>query len=223
MLLQRNENPKRKNFFAYEIQIVPLNDVDGEKWSLLRRYSEFHRLHKYLQKDNMAIKTVDFPPKRSFGNMVSDSYFAWILLSNIAHYAASMLCFQNAEFVEQRRQRLQVYLLSVLSLIPEISRCNTRAQLEVVFPFFKQTHQILWNSFCRMLWCPGYIVHILAYNLFTSVSELFGWSLELHHIRNMEDLCELLLRSILHTYLYTPRRIYVYISSYLFKKKDITK
>lgn len=143
VLLQRNENPKRKNFFAYEIQIVPLNDVDGEKWSLLRRYSEFHRLHKYLQKDNIAIKTVDFPPKRSFGNMVSENVFACISLLNIAQYASSMVCFQNAEFVEQRRQRLQVYLLSVLSLIPEISRCNTRAQLELVFPFFKQTHQML--------------------------------------------------------------------------------
>lgn len=54
-----------------------------------------------------------------------------------------MISFQNAEFVEQRRQRLQVYLLSVLSLMPEISRCNTRAQLEQTFPFFKQSHQIL--------------------------------------------------------------------------------
>lgn len=81
VLLQRNENPKRKKFFAYEIQIVPLNDVDGEKWSLLRRYSEFHRLHKYLQKDNIAIKTVDFPPKKSFGNMVSETDFVRISLS----------------------------------------------------------------------------------------------------------------------------------------------
>lgn len=64
-------------------------------------------------------------------------------LSNVAE---KQIIFQNAEFVEQRRQRLQVYLLSVLSLMPEVSRCNTRAQLEQVFPFFKQSHQVLWNS-----------------------------------------------------------------------------
>lgn len=53
------------------------------------------------------------------------------------NYCNCLPLFQNAEFVEQRRQRLQVYLLSVLSLTPEISKCNTRSQLEAIFPFFK--------------------------------------------------------------------------------------
>lgn len=49
---------------------------------------------------------------------------------------------QNAEFVELRRQRLQVYLLGILSLIPELSKCNTRSQLESAFPFFNQKQSI---------------------------------------------------------------------------------
>lgn len=67
--LQRRENSNRK-YFAYEIQIVPVDGGESEKWSILRRYSEFHRLHKYLQRDNAMIRTLDFPPKKSFGNMV---------------------------------------------------------------------------------------------------------------------------------------------------------
>ncbi|XP_055298342.1 sorting nexin-29 [Sitodiplosis mosellana] len=119
VLLQRREDSNRK-YFAYEIQITPVSGTSGvenEKWSLLRRYSEFHRLDKYLQMSNPMIKTLDFPPKKSFGNM-------------------------NAEFVEMRRQRLQVYLLGVLSLMPEIARCTTRSQLECAFPFFKQSHRL---------------------------------------------------------------------------------
>lgn len=72
VVLQRSADAKRKKYFAYEIQIVPLSErSDESRWSILRRYSDFHRLHKYLQKDNVAIKLLDFPPKKSFGNMVS--------------------------------------------------------------------------------------------------------------------------------------------------------
>lgn len=72
-VVQRLDENSNRKYFAYEIQITPLRDNgDREKWSLLRRYSEFHRLHKYLQKDNIVIKTLDFPPKKSFGNMVSN-------------------------------------------------------------------------------------------------------------------------------------------------------
>lgn len=69
VLLQRRENSNKK-YFAYEIQIMPLVGDDNEKWSVLRRYSEFHRLDKYLQMSNPMVKTLDFPPKKSFGNMV---------------------------------------------------------------------------------------------------------------------------------------------------------
>lgn len=69
VLLQRREGSNKK-YFAYEIQITPISGDENSKWSLLRRYSEFHRLHKYLQISNPMIKTLDFPPKKSFGNMV---------------------------------------------------------------------------------------------------------------------------------------------------------
>ncbi|XP_031625324.1 sorting nexin-29 isoform X2 [Contarinia nasturtii] len=115
VLLQRRDDLNKK-YFAYEIQITPVSGDNG-KWSLLRRYSEFHRMDKYLRMSNPMIKTLDFPPKKSFGNM-------------------------NADFVEMRRQRLQVYLLGVLSMMPEISCCTTRSQLEQTFPFFKQSHRL---------------------------------------------------------------------------------
>lgn len=70
VLLQKRDNTNKK-YFAYEIQIVPVDGGgESEKWTLLRRYSEFHRLHKYLQKSSAVIGTLDFPPKKSFGNMV---------------------------------------------------------------------------------------------------------------------------------------------------------
>lgn len=72
VILQRTMDAKGKKYFAYEIQIIFLNQRtnDEKRWTILRRYSDFHRLHKYLQKDNVAIKLLDFPPKKSFGNMV---------------------------------------------------------------------------------------------------------------------------------------------------------
>lgn len=72
VLLQRREGSHKK-YFAYEIQIMPVLGGESEKWSVLRRYSEFHRLDKYLQMSNPMVKTLDFPPKKSFGNMVRQS------------------------------------------------------------------------------------------------------------------------------------------------------
>lgn len=78
VLLQKRESTKKK-YFAYEIQIVPVDGGDREKWSLLRRYSEFHRLHEFLQKTNAVIATLDFPPKKRFGNMVSKDICFYII------------------------------------------------------------------------------------------------------------------------------------------------
>jgi sorting nexin-29 len=82
----------------------------GDQWSVSRRYSDFYKLHKQLLKQNPSIKVLDFPPKKKLGNM-------------------------NADFVEQRRQRLQVYLKHLISILPEVSGCNTRSQLERAMPF----------------------------------------------------------------------------------------
>ncbi|XP_050101271.1 sorting nexin-29-like [Anopheles aquasalis] len=115
----------RRPFHVYEIRISPAGGVataevgqgillesSSSSWSLYRRYNEFYRLHKRLQRDYPSAKTLDFPPKKKLGNM-------------------------NVDFVEQRRQRLQVYLNSLFAVVlPEVLSCRTRAQLEQVFPFF---------------------------------------------------------------------------------------
>lgn len=38
---------------------------------MLKRYSDFLKLHKKYEKLNISVKTLDFPPKKKFGNMVS--------------------------------------------------------------------------------------------------------------------------------------------------------
>ncbi|XP_062533806.1 sorting nexin-29-like [Armigeres subalbatus] len=110
---------RRREHYCYEIRISPngtANDTPAgggatESWSVFRRYSEFYRLHKRLQKEYSSVRSLDFPPKKKIGNM-------------------------NAQFVEQRRQRLQVYLNSLfITTLPEVSACNTRSQLERAFPF----------------------------------------------------------------------------------------
>ncbi|KAJ6638452.1 Sorting nexin-29 [Pseudolycoriella hygida] len=103
------QQTRTKRYYAYEVHIIPTHG--GDEWTVLRRYSDFYKLHRKLQK-NVAIKTLDFPPKKSFGNM-------------------------DAHFVEQRRQRLQVYLRHLLAILPDVSSCTTRSQLEQAFPFFK--------------------------------------------------------------------------------------
>lgn len=70
VFLQRKGTRK---YYAYEVHIIPTHG--GDEWTVLRRYNDFYRLHKKYQKDNVAVKTLDFPPKKNFGNMV------WEILS----------------------------------------------------------------------------------------------------------------------------------------------
>lgn len=119
-ILRTPVSGRRRAHYCYEIRISgpsatgPDNESTGGGggcWSVFRRYSEFLRLHKRLQKEHPSVKTLDFPPKKKIGNM-------------------------NPQFVEQRRQRLQVYLNSLfITVLPEVSACQTRAQLEQAFPF----------------------------------------------------------------------------------------
>uniref|UniRef100_A0A182N8E7 PX domain-containing protein n=1 Tax=Anopheles dirus TaxID=7168 RepID=A0A182N8E7_9DIPT len=105
----------RRPYHVYEIRVTP-SGVSGsttgnESWCVYRRYNDFYRLHRHLQKQYSTVKTLDFPPKKKFGNM-------------------------NADFVEQRRQRLQVYLNGLfVTTLPEVLSCSTRVQLEETFPF----------------------------------------------------------------------------------------
>lgn len=62
------QQTRTKRYYAYEVHVIPTHG--GDEWTVLRRYSDFYKLHRKLQK-NVAVKTLDFPPKKSFGNMVS--------------------------------------------------------------------------------------------------------------------------------------------------------
>lgn len=104
------QKTKTKNFYTYEIN---LRSKDGaESWTIFKRYRDFHKLHKQLKKQHIQIKVLDFPPKKKIGNLEFD-------------------------FVEERRQRLQVYLRHVLQHLPELASCDTRKCLEAKCLFFK--------------------------------------------------------------------------------------
>lgn len=103
--------PTGKKYYIYEINVTPANDI-METWIVKRRYSEFYSLHKQMSTNNHMVKTLDFPPKKKsiFGNM-------------------------DAGFVEQRRQRLQVYLKHLITILQEVAECCTRSELTRTFPF----------------------------------------------------------------------------------------
>ena len=76
------QKTKTKNYYAYEIHIRARHGLDD--WTVLKRYRDFYKLHKKLKKEHEMIKTLDFPKK----NIINMDF----------------------NFVEQRRQRLQVYI-----------------------------------------------------------------------------------------------------------------
>lgn len=98
-----------RKYYAYHIHVNSTNGLD--EWTTLRRYSEFYKLHS-LHKENPSVKALDFPPKKALGNM-------------------------DISFVEDRRQRLQVYLRHLLAILPDVISCKTRAELQSKFPFLK--------------------------------------------------------------------------------------
>ncbi|XP_054741790.1 sorting nexin-29 [Anastrepha obliqua] len=99
------------SYYAYEIHITMRQNL--EHWSLLRRYRDFHKLHKSLLHTHPSVSSVDFPPKKHFGNM-------------------------NMAFVEERRQQLQIYLLNVAEALPQVEACKSKAELQRVFPFLRE-------------------------------------------------------------------------------------
>lgn len=98
-----------KKFYTYEINVTPANDV-GETWKVKRRYREFASLHKGLKRNNPLVGTLDFPPKKKWNNL-------------------------DVELVEHRRQRLNVYLKHLITILPDVSECCTRSELIETFPF----------------------------------------------------------------------------------------
>lgn len=104
------QKTKTKNYYIYEINIRSKNG--DESWTVFKRYRDFHTLHKQLKKQHLQIKVLDFPPKKKLGNL-------------------------DFDFVEERRQRLQVYIRHVLQNLPELASCDSRKFLEAKCPFFK--------------------------------------------------------------------------------------
>lgn len=101
---------KTKNFYIYELNLKSTSG--SECWTIFKRYRDFYKLHKELKKHHLQIKVLDFPPKKKIGNM-------------------------DFDFVEDRRQRLQVYIRHVLQNLPDLAKCENRQLLEAKCPFFK--------------------------------------------------------------------------------------
>lgn len=98
--------------YVYEIHITMRQRL--EHWTLFRRYSEFNKLHKSLLRTHPSVSSIEFPPKKHFGNM-------------------------NLVFVEERRQQLQIYLLNIIETLPQVESCKCKAELQKVFPFFRES------------------------------------------------------------------------------------
>lgn len=99
----------KTNYYVYEINLRSTNGI--ENWTIFKRYRDFYKLYKDLKKQYIQIKVLDFPPKKKIGNM-------------------------EFEFVEDRRQRLQVFIRHVLQNLPEL-HVDSRSLLEAKCPFFK--------------------------------------------------------------------------------------
>ncbi|XP_017151918.1 sorting nexin-29 [Drosophila miranda] len=97
--------------YTYEIHITMRQRL--EHWTLFRRYSDFNKLHKSLMRTHPVVSSVEFPPKKHFGNM-------------------------NLVFVEERRQQLQIYLLNLVETLPPVEACKSKAELQKAFPFFRE-------------------------------------------------------------------------------------
>jgi sorting nexin-29 len=52
---------------VYQVYVRIRND----EWNVYRRYAQFHSLHRELKRKHPAVRTFDFPPKKTLGNKVS--------------------------------------------------------------------------------------------------------------------------------------------------------
>lgn len=102
---------RSRNYYSYEVHLTMRDRL--EHWMVMRRYREFYKLHKQLKKAHPGISTLEFPPKKHFGNM-------------------------NRVFVEERRQQLQIYLISVMEFLPQVEACRNKEDLQRTFPFFQE-------------------------------------------------------------------------------------
>ncbi|EDW03727.1 GH11393 [Drosophila grimshawi] len=103
---------RSSSHYEYEMHLTMRQRL--EHWTVFRRYSEFNKLHKSLLRTHPnIISSIEFPPKKHFGNM-------------------------NLVFVEERRQQLQIYILNIVEALPKVEACKSKAELQKVFPFFRE-------------------------------------------------------------------------------------
>ncbi|XKL68388.1 hypothetical protein PGB90_003879 [Kerria lacca] len=66
--------------------------IGSEEWNIYRRYAQFYSFHQKLKKEFSVVSTFHFPPKKTLGN-------------------------KDANFVEERRKKLQLYLRQVINFL----------------------------------------------------------------------------------------------------------
>jgi len=101
---------------VYQIHVRILN----EEWNVYRRYSQFTEFHKELKKQYNVVSSISLPPKKTIGN-------------------------KGANFVEERRKKLQVYLRQVMNFLITINQilanCPNKYKLVSLVPFFSEQYK----------------------------------------------------------------------------------
>ncbi|VVC40089.1 Hypothetical protein CINCED_3A010372 [Cinara cedri] len=100
---------------VYQIHVRILN----EEWNVYRRYSQFTEFHKQLKKQYNVISTIPLPPKKTIGN-------------------------KGANFVEERRKKLQIYLRQIMNFLITLNRIlinsPNKYKLVSLVPFFSEQY-----------------------------------------------------------------------------------
>ncbi|XP_014235611.1 sorting nexin-29 isoform X3 [Trichogramma pretiosum] len=89
--------------------------IKSTEWNIYRRYAQFHALNRKLKKIEPVVSTFEFPPKKTIGN-------------------------KDPRFVEERRQKLQLWLRRIVNRISHCSAAFTaqpvKQTLVMLLPFF---------------------------------------------------------------------------------------
>lgn len=82
----------RKENSSFHVYQLLVKTRSGNEWSVYRRYSQFYALHKLLKRLDLRVKKLNFPPKKTLSN-------------------------KTLTTVQDRRRRLEVYLMSLLYIV----------------------------------------------------------------------------------------------------------
>uniref|UniRef100_A0A6A7G2B2 Sorting nexin-29-like n=2 Tax=Hirondellea gigas TaxID=1518452 RepID=A0A6A7G2B2_9CRUS len=88
--------------------------IRDDEWTVYRRFTHFHQLHKHLSKTQPPVRALSFPHKKPFG-------------------------YKDESVVEGRRVRLQDYLRQVVNILlrssPQLAAAPDRTTLSALLPF----------------------------------------------------------------------------------------